>query len=127
RTTVSGVTRMRECFQADQTHRAITQKSLSNRPRLGEDVDASARPVVDAKRDSQEGDFAAHERSGPAFRSRARRSETWSGFITEWWWDGSSYVIDFTVGWSFGEPQPSHLSRCRVGRLALFSLCPLDG
>src|SRR5205814_10142453 len=59
--------------------------------------------VVDAKRDSQEGDFAAHERSEPAFRSRARRSETWSGFITEWWWDGSSYVIDFTVGWSFGD------------------------
>jgi hypothetical protein len=26
---------MRECFQADQTHRAITQKSLSKRPRLG--------------------------------------------------------------------------------------------
>src|SRR5204863_4527215 len=52
-----------------------------------------------------EGDFAAHERSEPAFRSRAQRSETWSGFITEWWWDGSSYVIDFTVSWSFGEPQ----------------------
>src|SRR5207248_4764291 len=99
---------MRECFQADQTHRAITQKSLSKRPRLGrdlaEDVDASARRVVDAKRDSQEGEFAAHERSGPALPSRARRSETWSGFITEWRWEGSRYVIDFTAGWSSGEP-----------------------
>ena len=67
--------------------------------------DASARRVVDAKRDSQEGGFAARERSRPASRSRARRSETWSGFITEWR-DGSSYVIDFTDRWSFGEPQP---------------------
>src|SRR5205085_8752016 len=72
---------------------------------LAEDVDASARRVVDAKRDSQEGGFAAHERSGPAFPSRARRSETWSGFITEWRWEGSRYVIDFTAGWSSGEPQ----------------------
>jgi hypothetical protein len=35
RTTVSGVTMMRYCFQADQTRRAITQKSLSKRPRRG--------------------------------------------------------------------------------------------
>ncbi len=35
RTTVSGVTRMRDCFQADQPHRATTQKSLSKWPRLG--------------------------------------------------------------------------------------------
>ena len=35
RTTVSGVTMRRDCFQADQTRRAITQKSLSKRPRLG--------------------------------------------------------------------------------------------
>jgi len=35
RTMVSGVTMMRECFQADQTRRAITQKSLSKRSRLG--------------------------------------------------------------------------------------------
>src|SRR6266481_5013473 len=34
-TTVSGVTMRRDCFQADQTRRAITQKSLSKRPRLG--------------------------------------------------------------------------------------------
>ena len=51
----------------------------------GENVDASARRVVDAKRDSREGDFAAREKSGPAFRSRARRIETWSGFITGRW------------------------------------------
>jgi hypothetical protein len=30
RTTVSGVTMRRDCFQAEQTRRAITQKSLSN-------------------------------------------------------------------------------------------------
>jgi len=30
-----GVTMMRCCFQADQNRRAITQKSLSKRPRLG--------------------------------------------------------------------------------------------
>ena len=35
RTTVSGVTMMRESFQADQTRRATTQKSLSKRPRRG--------------------------------------------------------------------------------------------
>ncbi|PYU79966.1 MAG: hypothetical protein DMG50_21930 [Acidobacteria bacterium] len=35
RTTVLGVTMMRDCFQADQTRRAITQKSLSKGPRLG--------------------------------------------------------------------------------------------
>ena len=35
RTTVSGVTMMRECFQADQTRPATTQKSLSKRPTLG--------------------------------------------------------------------------------------------
>ena len=35
RTTVSGVTMMRDSFQADQTRRAMTQKSLSKRPRLG--------------------------------------------------------------------------------------------
>jgi len=35
RTTVSGVTMIKDCFQADQTRRAITQKSLSKRPRLG--------------------------------------------------------------------------------------------
>jgi len=35
RTTVSGVTMMRDSFQADQTRRARTQKSLSKRPRLG--------------------------------------------------------------------------------------------
>jgi len=32
---VSGVTMMRECFRADQTRRATTQKSLSKMPRLG--------------------------------------------------------------------------------------------
>ena len=32
-------------------------------------------------------------------------AKTWSGFITKRWRDGSSYVIDFTVGWSFGEQQ----------------------
>jgi hypothetical protein len=42
RTTVSGVTMMRECFQSDQTRWAIAQKSLSTRLRCGEDVDASA-------------------------------------------------------------------------------------
>jgi hypothetical protein len=35
RTTVSGVTRMRESFQADQTLRAVTKKSLSSRPSIG--------------------------------------------------------------------------------------------
>jgi hypothetical protein len=30
-------------------------------------------------------------------------AKTWSGFIAERWWDGSSYVIDCTVGWGFGE------------------------
>jgi hypothetical protein len=35
RMTVSGATRMRESLQADQTLRAITQKSLSSRPRIG--------------------------------------------------------------------------------------------
>ena len=106
RTTVSGVTMTRECFQAPQTPRANIPRRACRRGRgSGEDVYASTRRVVDAKRDSQEGDFAAHERSGPAFRSRARRSETWSGFITEWRWDGSSYVINFTACWSFGEPQ----------------------
>jgi len=35
RATVSGVTMMRDSFQADQTRRAMTQKSLSKRPRLG--------------------------------------------------------------------------------------------
>jgi hypothetical protein len=35
RTTVSGVTMSRDCFQDDQTRRAITQKSLSKSPRLG--------------------------------------------------------------------------------------------
>jgi hypothetical protein len=35
RTTVSGVTMMRDCLQADQTHRAIPRKSLSKRPTLG--------------------------------------------------------------------------------------------
>src|SRR5580692_1768213 len=35
RTTVSGVTMSRECFQSDQTRRATTQKSLSMRLRVG--------------------------------------------------------------------------------------------
>jgi serine/threonine protein kinase len=35
RTTVSGVTTRRTCFQPDQTRRAMTQKSLSKSPRLG--------------------------------------------------------------------------------------------
>ncbi len=35
RTTVSGVTIMRFCFQPDQIRRATTQKSLSKRPRIG--------------------------------------------------------------------------------------------
>jgi hypothetical protein len=35
RTTVSGVTTMRGCFQPGQTRRATTQKSLSTRPRIG--------------------------------------------------------------------------------------------
>jgi len=47
---VSGVTMMRTASKADQTRRAITQKSLSKRSRLGEDVDASARRVVDANK-----------------------------------------------------------------------------
>jgi len=34
-TTVSGVTMMRDCFQADKTRRAVTQKTSSKRPRLG--------------------------------------------------------------------------------------------
>jgi hypothetical protein len=28
-----------------------------------------------------------------------------TGLIPECWWHGSCYVIDLTVGWSFGEPQ----------------------
>jgi hypothetical protein len=37
-----------------------------------------------------------------------KHGQDWSGFITERRWDASSYVIDFTVGWSFGEPQLEH-------------------
>ena len=45
----------------------------------GEDVDASARRVVDAKQDPREvDDLAARERGKRAFRS-----ETWPGFIAE--------------------------------------------
>ena len=44
---------------------------------------------------------------------------TWSGFVTERSRDGSSYVIDFTAGWSFGEPhdQDTSASRLPVGLL----------
>jgi hypothetical protein len=28
--------------------------------------------------------------------------------LTERWWDGSSCVIDFPVGWSFDEPHGVH-------------------
>jgi hypothetical protein len=51
-----GVTMRRECFQSDQTRRAITQKSLWKGSMLG-----------------------------LGCRSRARGRETWSGFTTERW------------------------------------------
>jgi hypothetical protein len=50
---------------------------------LGEGVDASAERVVGAKRDSREGDFATRERKRTSIPSRARRSETSSGYITD--------------------------------------------
>ncbi len=71
RTPVSGVRTRRACFHPDQTHRAITQKSLSSSPRLGRGCRRFNIRVADAKRDSREGDFAACERGGPASPSRA--------------------------------------------------------
>jgi hypothetical protein len=78
--------------ELDRHHNAccrtrISVVELANRKArdAGEDVDDSARRVVDAKRDSREGDFAARESGVPAFRSSARGSETWSRFITERW------------------------------------------
>ena len=63
RVTVSGVTTMRAFFHPDQTRRVITQKAYRRGRRLAEDVDASARRVVDAKRNSREGEFAAREKA----------------------------------------------------------------
>ena len=40
--------------------------------------------------------------------------------MTAWWWDGSSYVIDFTVGWSFGEPQ----GKAKLASPFFFVSCP---
>jgi hypothetical protein len=73
RTTVSGVTMRRDCFQAEQTRRAITQKNLSNTPGHGRgrrrfSATSSARRVVDAKQDSREG-------ASPVLRQNSVRTE----------------------------------------------------
>jgi len=83
RTTVSGVTMMRGCFQARPDLPSNYPEELIEEANSGEDVDASARRVVDATRDSRKGDFAARERGEPEFRSRAWRSVTWSGVIAD--------------------------------------------
>jgi hypothetical protein len=85
RTTVSGVTTRRACFHPDQTRRAITQKSLSKGPKLGRGCRRF--------RESREGDFAVRERGEPVCRSRARRGETCSGFITKRRRDGTAMLL----------------------------------
>jgi hypothetical protein len=49
---------------------AIAAMVYRRRLDTGEDVDASARRVVDAKQDFREGDFAARERGEPELQSR---------------------------------------------------------
>jgi hypothetical protein len=86
---------MRDCVQADQTRRATTQKSLSTRPRLGEDVDPSARRVVDAERDLEKETLPSAKEAYQ--HSEAEPEEAKHGL--------NLYSYDFTASWSFGEPQ----------------------
>jgi hypothetical protein len=71
---------------------------------LAANVDVLGRRVVDLARDSRVGGPDARARDEPAFRGTGRQIETWLGVITEQQREGG-YVIDFTVGQSFGEPQ----------------------
>src|ERR1700756_2424598 len=66
RTTVSGFTSTRDCFQAPQKRRANTQKILSTAPIGGRDACASAPPTVAGERDFPGAGFDAIESSGGA-------------------------------------------------------------
>jgi hypothetical protein len=45
--------------------------------------------------------------------------------MTEWRWDGSSCVIDFTAGWSFGEPDAGLAAKGNPSALH-FLFAPLE-
>src|SRR5258708_33648131 len=69
RTTVSGVTAMRDRCHPDQNRRMATRRACRAGLILAADADASARRVVDVARDSRVGGSDARARSEPAFRS----------------------------------------------------------
>src|SRR3984893_18063952 len=73
RTTVSGVTAMRDCCHPDQNRRTATQKSLF-RPALvlAADGDVSGRRVIDVARDSRVRGSDARPRGEAAFRGTGR-------------------------------------------------------
>src|ERR1700746_1680003 len=76
RTTVSGLTSTRDCFQASQKRRANTQKILSTAPIRAGDACASALPTVAGERDFPGAGFDAIESSGGAGPTLIRRSDT---------------------------------------------------
>src|SRR5208337_2359409 len=121
RTTVSGVTTMRACVHFDQNRCMATQKSLSNRFRLGR----GCRRFSTASCCRSTKFSTTRSRRLRKRRARApnqnKNTLNMVGVITERWRRGSRYVIHFKVGESFGEAQgkketlrlPLHLSKRR--------------
>jgi hypothetical protein len=103
RTTVSGVTTMRACFHPDRKRRTTTQNSLSNGPRPGRGRRrfSTASCWRNARFSRRRPRRARNRRASVPKQSLTKRNmvRSYNRNLVR----SGSYVIDFTVGRSFGE------------------------
>jgi hypothetical protein len=86
----------------------------------GEYVNISARRVVDAKRDSREGDFAARARRVTAIPKQSPLGRNVVRIYNRMAIIWHSYAIDFMMGWSLGESQVLLVqNKCQQGLVDL--------
>ena len=103
RITVSGVTTIRACSQPDQNRLTATQNSLSNGLRHG--LRRRRFNTTSCWRNARfsRSKLCRTRKKRTSVPSNRRMNRNMEGVITESWRDCGSYVIDFTVGQSFGE------------------------
>lgn len=109
-TTVSGVTTIKDCFHPDQNRRTATQKSLSSAPILGLGCRrfSTASCWRSARFSMRRFRRARTRRNSVPKHRKMNRNMAWS--YNRRVGRRRGYVIDFSVGGSFGEPQRFDLS-----------------
>ena len=108
RTTVSGVTIMRDCFHLGQNRFAKTRQTLSKTVSLGRDACASVLRDVDGERDFREARYDECGTAEGSLRIRVQRYLSCPVATAFHLWSATPYPVEITGGQSFGEAQDNN-------------------